>query len=99
MGQDKPTKLSKLKGKPFKCAVVSTNRSKGNNAGHMSSYLCAVAKDDDRKSFVTCIKVRYACELQAERGGARSDFGPQPWTRWHTSCLMTLGSPHPPLHP
>lgn len=121
-------KIAELKGKPFKCIVVSTNWGKGKNAGRMlsnlcviakdddceefvtcikfpcngrpqqeliadagqmSSYPCAVAQDDDRKRSVTCIKVIQAREREAERGGARSDFGPQPWTRWHTSCLMT----------
>lgn len=126
----KPTKISKLKGKPFKCVIVGANRGEGKNAGHTCRhtcaqspktttarslslesssrataahsrslsrtpgrcrhYLCAVAQDDDDDNrFFTCIKVRHARERRAERVGARSDFAPRPWTRWHTSCLMT----------
>lgn len=48
--------------------------------------ICAVAKADDRKDFLTCINVRQARERRAGRGRSEARRRPQSsWTRWHTS--------------
>lgn len=87
----KPNKIAELKGKPFKCVVVGANWGKGKNAGRMSSYLCAVAKDGGGEDFVTCIKVPCNDRTQQRRIASATDGK---WTNWNPAdppAFLTLG--------
>lgn len=87
----KPNKVAELKGKAFKCIVVGANWGKGKNAGQMSSYLCAIAKDGGSEEFVTCIKV--PCNNQAQQRLIASATDGK-WVKWdtaHPPAFLTLG--------
>lgn len=75
----KPNHVAELRGQPFKCVVVGANYGQGKNAGRMSSYLCAVAEDDNQKTFLTCIKV--PCNGRREQELIASLTG-EKWVEW-----------------
>lgn len=87
----KPNRVAELQGTPFKCIIVGANRGEGRNAGVMSSYLCAVAKDDDRSSFLTCIKVPCNGRPQQQAIEESTNGKWVDWDRTKPPTFLTLG--------